>query len=145
MLFDGGPIELRSGKEMVTLVPHMQVRYRGDLRWECELRGKPARVLNVMCQDGLATAAIRQAESFLLPAARGPWVVMPIGCSALCSPDDSASPILAGPGQVLVLKEPGADWMCRMTDPLPDTRSAYVLGIQIDSIARGDAEINQDR
>jgi hypothetical protein len=130
---------------MVALAPHTPARYRGDLQWECELRGKAATVLNVMCQDGVATAAVRQSESSRLPAGDGPHVVMPVGCSAECSSDDSASPIVVGPGQVLVLRGQGAGWMFRMTGPRLDTRSAYVLSIQIMSIALGDAEVKQDQ
>lgn len=82
IVIEGDGIQLRCGDRSVELLPHVVSGYAGDIEWQGHLRGRPATVLNVICEKDVAEAEIFVGRAVEVCADRqGAIVALPICCS----------------------------------------------------------------
>lgn len=82
VVIEGDGLELRNTDRPVDLLPHVVSSYEGGIEWQCHLLGNPATVLNIICENGVATADISVGREVKVCASSAEAiVVLPIRCS----------------------------------------------------------------
>lgn len=128
----GDGLRLESARDTLSLNPHRVVGYDRGASWSCTLEGKPASVLNVMCESHVATATVQVTREPRMDA-QGPIAVLPVNCRGICHVAGRTTPFLIAPGSVLLAETQGSPLTCR-TDGESSTGSSYLLVIQIEPL-----------
>lgn len=125
----GDAVNLKTDRTSIVLDPHSVVEYSGSTEWKCQLGGRPATVLNVICDERIAEASLEKSTRHRIIPGEGTVVLLPVNCSATCVPNDGGIPIIVPPGHVFLCDEQTAGWTS--TPDVCATAASYLLAILI--------------